>query len=470
MNKYDDVWKAALSMIREQVTEVMYNTWFQDHLDVEEINTELRIIYMGFETSLDPDLFAGVINDRYLPLLQEIFKEILGREYRVVVRMPSNDLDVLDDAASFGAEKPASKKETLKKSPVDTIGKQTLIAEKLLNPKYTFENFIVGPSNSFAYAAAHAVAESPGIASNPLFIYGGSGLGKTHLIQAIGIYILQHAPKTNILYTSSENFTNEFVTAIREQKMREFKSKYRKVDVLIVDDVQFLEGKEGVQEEFFHTFNALFQNDKQIILTADKDPNKLQGVDERLVTRFQWNLMADVQPADFATRVAILYKNAELYNIEVDDDWADVINLISEKIKDNIRELEGAFSRVKFFSERLNEKANKAFAKKVLKDLLSDAETLITPEKIKKIVAKYYGVKVADLESKKRTNDIAFPRQVAMYLIREMTDSSLPKIGSLFGGRDHTTVKYACDKIDYEIRHDENFRDIIEYIKREIKE
>jgi chromosomal replication initiator protein len=180
--------------------------------------------------------------------------------------------------------------------------------------------------------------------------------------------------------------------------------------------------------------------------------------------------MADIQPADFATRVAILYKNAELYNIEVDDDWADVINLISEKIKDNIRELEGAFSRVKFFSERLNEKANKAFAKKVLKDLLSDAETLITPEKIKKIVAKYYGVKVADLESKKRTNDIAFPRQVAMYLIREMTDSSLPKIGSLFGGRDHTTVKYACDKIDYEIRHDENFRDIIEYIKREIKE
>ena len=470
MNKYDDVWKAALSMIKEQVTEVMYNTWFQDHLDVEEINTELRIIYMGFKTSLDPDLFSGVINDRYLPLLQEIFKEILGREYRVVLRMPSNDLDVLDDAASFGAEKPASKKETLKKSPVDTIGKQTLIAEKLLNPKYTFENFVVGPSNSFAYAAAHAVAESPGIASNPLFIYGGSGLGKTHLIQAIGIYILQHAPKTNILYTSSENFTNEFVTAIREQKMREFKSKYRKVDVLIVDDVQFLEGKEGVQEEFFHTFNALFQNDKQIILTADKDPNKLQGVDERLVTRFQWNLMADVQPADFATRVAILYKNAELYNIEVDDDWADVINLISEKIKDNIRELEGAFSRVKFFSERLNEKANKAFAKKVLKDLLSDAETLITPEKIKKIVAKYYGVKVADLESKKRTNDIAFPRQVAMYLIREMTDSSLPKIGSLFGGRDHTTVKYACDKIDYEIRHDENFRDIIEYIKREIKE
>ncbi|MBQ1421950.1 MAG: chromosomal replication initiator protein DnaA, partial [Firmicutes bacterium] len=164
----------------------MYNTWFQDHLDVEEINTELRIIYMGFKTSLDPDLFASVINDRYLPLLQEIFKEILGREYRVVLRMPSNDLDVLDDAASFGAEKPASKKETLKKSPVDTIGKQTLIAEKLLNPKYTFENFIVGPSNSFAYAAAHAVAESPGIASNPLFIYGGSGLGKTHLIQAIG--------------------------------------------------------------------------------------------------------------------------------------------------------------------------------------------------------------------------------------------------------------------------------------------
>ncbi len=469
MKNYDDVWEAALSMIREQVTEVMYKTWFLDHLNVEEINTELRIIYMGFKTSLDPDLFSGVINDRYLPLLQEVFKEILGKEYRVVLRNPSAEISSEESSPSFDDKKSLQKKNS-RAADSEKLGKQTLIAEKLLNPKYTFENFIVGPSNSFAYAAAHAVAESPGIASNPLFIYGGSGLGKTHLIQAIGIYILQHNPKTNILYTSSENFTNEFTTAIREQKMREFKSKYRKVDVLIVDDVQFLEGKEGIQEEFFHTFNALFQNDKQIILTADKDPNKLQGLDERLITRFQWNLMADIQPADFATRVAILYKNAELYNIEVDDDWADVINLISEKIKDNIRELEGAFSRVKFFSERLNEKANKAFAKKVLKDLLTDADTLITPEKIKKVVSKYYGVKVADLESKKRTNNIAFPRQVAMYLIREMTDSSLPRIGSLFGGRDHTTVKYACDKIDYEIRHDENFKNIIEYIKREIKE
>ncbi len=470
MKNYDDVWEAALSMIREQVTEVMYKTWFLDHLNVEEINTELRIIYMGFKTSLDPDLFSGVINDRYLPLLQEVFKEILGRDYRVVLRDPTEEDLSENSSPDFDVNKPAQKKNSREKTPDTEVGKKTLIAEKLLNPKYTFDNFIVGPSNSFAYAAAHAVAESPGIASNPLFIYGGSGLGKTHLIQAIGIYILQHAPKTNILYTSSENFTNEFVTSIREKKTREFKSKYRKVDVLIVDDVQFLEGKEGIQEEFFHTFNALFQNDKQIILTADKDPNSLQGIDERLITRFQWNLMADIQPADFETRVAILYKNAELYNIEVDEDWADVINLISEKVKDNIRELEGAFSRVKFFSERLNEKANKAFAKKVLRDLLSDADTLITPEKIKKVVAKYYGVKVADLESKKRTNDIAFPRQVSMYLIREMTDSSLPKIGSFFGGRDHTTVKYACDKIDYEAKHDENFRDIIEYIKREIKE
>ena len=252
--------------------------------------------------------------------------------------------------------------------------------------------------------------------------------------------------------------------------MNEFKSKYRKVDVLIIDDVQFLEDKERIQEEFFYTFNALFQNNKQIIITADKDPNKLQGLDERLITRFQWNLMADIQPADYETRVAILQKNAQILGMEIDDDLREVINIIAEKIKDNIRELEGAFIRVKFFSETLGEKPNKAFAKKVLKDILSNSETMITPEKIKKIVCKYYNIKVADIESSKRTNNIAFPRQVAMYLIREMTDSSFPKIGDMFGGRDHTTVKYACGKIEDEINQDKNFAEIINSLKKEIRD
>ena len=461
MNNYSEVWKAVLSLIKDQVTPVCYETWFLNPLKVKKIDNRLNMIYMDVNTTMDSDFFADIINSRYLNLLQDAFKEVLGEEYRVIVK---GDLSV-DNSVDNGDNsevKPAKK--TRKKS------RKTLLAEKFLNPKYTFDNFVVGPSNSFAHAAALAVAESPGIASNPLFIYGGSGLGKTHLIQAIGIRILENDPETNVLYTSSENFLNDYVTAIQEKKMNEFKSKYRKVDVLIIDDVQFLEDKERIQEEFFYTFNALFQNNKQIIITADKDPNKLQGLDERLITRFQWNLMADIQPADYETRVAILQKNAQILGMEIDDDLREVINIIAEKIKDNIRELEGAFTRVKFFSETLGEKPNKAFAKKVLKDILSNSETMITPEKIKKIVCKYYNIKVADIESSKRTNNIAFPRQVAMYLIREMTDSSFPKIGDMFGGRDHTTVKYACGKIEDEINQDKNFAEIINSLKKEIRD
>ena len=461
MNNYSEVWKAVLSLIKDQVTPVCYETWFLNPLKVKKIDNRLNMIYMDVNTTMDPDFFADIINSRYLNLLQDAFKEVLGEEYRVIVK---GDLSV-DNSVDNGDNsevKPAKK--TRKKS------RKTLLAEKFLNPKYTFDNFVVGPSNSFAHAAALAVAESPGIASNPLFIYGGSGLGKTHLIQAIGIRILENDPETNVLYTSSENFLNDYVTAIQEKRMNEFKSKYRKVDVLIIDDVQFLEDKERIQEEFFYTFNALFQNNKQIIITADKDPNKLQGLDERLITRFQWNLMADIQPADYETRVAILQKNAQILGMEIDDDLREVINIIAENIKDNIRELEGAFTRVKFFSETLGEKPNKAFAKKVLKDILSNSETMITPEKIKKIVCKYYNIKVADIESSKRTNNIAFPRQVAMYLIREMTDSSFPKIGDMFGGRDHTTVKYACGKIEDEINQDKNFAEIINSLKKEIRD
>ena len=461
MNNYSEVWKAVLSLIKDQVTPVCYETWFLNPLKVKKIDNRLNMIYMDVNTTMDPDFFADIINSRYLNLLQDAFKEVLGEEYRVIVKGELS-VDNSVDNGDNSEVKPAKK--TRKKS------RKTLLAEKFLNPKYTFDNFVVGPSNSFAHAAALAVAESPGIASNPLFIYGGSGLGKTHLIQAIGIRILENEPETNILYTSSENFLNDYVTAIQEKRMNEFKSKYRKVDVLIIDDVQFLEDKERIQEEFFYTFNALFQNNKQIIITADKDPNKLQGLDERLITRFQWNLMADIQPADYETRVAILQKNAQILGMEIDDDLREVINIIAEKIKDNIRELEGAFTRVKFFSETLGEKPNKAFAKKVLKDILSNSETMITPEKIKKIVCKYYNIKVADIESSKRTNNIAFPRQVAMYLIREMTDSSFPKIGDMFGGRDHTTVKYACGKIEDEINQDKNFAEIINSLKKEIRD
>lgn len=364
------------------------------------------------------------------------------------------------------------KSEEVKEEPKIKPKKQLLDKEKIFNPRFNFENFVVGNSNKYAHAAALAVAESPSEAYNPLFIYGGSGLGKTHLMHAIGIYLLENNPKLNVLYVSSEMFTNELIKALNTHKMNEFKSKYRKADVLLIDDIQFLEGKESTQEEFFHTFNSLYDSNKQIIISSDKAPNKLVNLEERLRSRFQWNLIADIQPADYETRVAILLKKAENMGINTDEnpEIYDVACMIAEKIKDNIRELEGALIRVVSFSQLLNEKLDKNFTKRTLKDIFSNVERTVTPEKIKKTVCKYYGIKITDIESSKKTNNIAFPRQIAMYLIREMTDYSLPKIGQFFGGKHYTTVLYACEKIDDELSMDKNLREVIENIKEEIKD
>ena len=265
-------------------------------------------------------------------------------------------------------------------------------------------------------------------------------------------------------------FTNELIKALGEQKMSEFKSKYRKVDVLLIDDIQFIEGKESTQEEFFYTFNTLYDSNRQIIISSDRAPNKLVNLDDRLKSRFQWNLIADIQPPDYETRVAILIKKAENMNIEIDDDLYEVICMIAEKIKDNIRELEGAFTRIVSFSHLLNEKPDKVFAKRVLKDIMTGSEVSVTPEKVKKVVCKYYNIKVSDIESGKKTSNIAFPRQVAMYLIRELTESSLPQIGRYFGNRHHTTVKYACEKIEDDIKNDDILKSVIDKLKTEIKE
>ena len=291
-------------------------------------------------------------------------------------------------------------------------------------------------------------------------------------MHAIGIYLLENNPDMNVLYVSSEMFTNDLIKAINNKKMDDFKSKYRHADALLIDDIQFLEGKESTQEEFFHTFNALYNSNKQIIISSDKAPNKLANLEERLRSRFQWNLIADIQPADYETRVAILLKKAENMGININEnpEIYDVVCIIAEKIKDNIRELEGALTRVVSFSQLLNEKLDKNFTKRTLKDIFSNVEKTVTPEKIKKAVCKYYGIKIADIESKKKTNNIAFPRQVAMYLIREMTDCSLPKIGTLFGGRHHTTVYHACEKIEDEMSMDKNLCNIIEEIKEEVKD
>lgn len=458
MERDNKVLDEVLAKIEENVPQISFDTWFKP-LILRKIDYDLNIVYLEINSDEQRnDFIIMTVKNRYMTILEENFKAVLGSDYRVVLK--SSD--------QYNSEEVKNTPETIKIEPKN----KTFAREKIFNPKYNFENFVVGNSNKYAHAAALAVAESPSEAYNPLFIYGGSGLGKTHLMHAIGIYLLENNMDLNVLYVSSEMFTNELIKALREHKMNEFKSKYRQVDVLLIDDIQFLEGKENTQEEFFHTFNSLYDLNKQIIISSDRAPNKLVNLEDRLRSRFQWNLIADIQPPDYETRVAVLVKKAENMGINIDEDpeFYDVICLIAEKIKDNIRELEGALTRVVSFSQLLKEKPDKAFAKRVLKDILSGSEVTITPEKIKKTVCKHYGIKLTDMESSKKTNNIAYPRQIAMYLVREMTDYSFPKIGQSFGGKHYTTVIHACDKIEKDLKTDKNLQEIIDEIKEEVKE
>jgi chromosomal replication initiator protein len=346
--------------------------------------------------------------------------------------------------------------------------KNPLNQEKLFNPRFNFENFVVGNSNKYAHAVSVAVAEAPGEIYNPLFIYGGSGLGKTHLMQAIGVHIIRNNPSTKVLYVSTEMFTNELITAINDNKTRSFRNKYRKVDVLLIDDIQFLQGKEATQEEFFHTFETLYQNNKQIVITSDCPPVSLKGLDERLRTRFSWNMIADIQPPDYETRVAILKNLAEKSDLEMTSDLYDVLCMIADQVKDNIRELEGAYNRVIGLSQLLNEKITVDNAKSILKDIIKDNEQAVAPERIRSTVANHYKIKIADMDSPKRNAEITLPRQVAMYLCRETTDLSLPKIGKLFGNRHYSTVIHAVEKIEDEMKYDEELRENVETIKAKL--
>lgn len=451
---YSKIWESVLERIKEITTQISFETWFLP-LKIRKIDTDLNIVYIEVNADNRSDFIITTIKNRYITTLEGAFKEVLGDNFRVILK----------DSLSYGEDDNKQNQKIKQK-------KNILDKEKIFNPKYTFDNFVVGNSNKYAHAAALAVAESPSEAYNPLFIYGGSGLGKTHLMHAIGIYLLENNPQINVLYVSSEMFTNEFIKAINTKTMNDFKKKYRQADVLMIDDIQFLGGKNETQEEFFHTFNSLYNLNKQIIISSDKAPNKLVNLEERLISRFQWNLIADIQPADYETRVAILLKKVENMNIDIDDnpDIYDVVCMIAEKIKDNIRELEGALTRVISFSQLLNEKLDKNFARKTLKDIFSNMEKTVTPEKIKKTVCRHYGIKISDIESSKKTNNIAYPRQIAMYLIREMTDYSLPKIGQFFGGKHYTTVLYACEKIENEMKTDINLAEIIEAIKEEVND
>ena len=337
-----------------------------------------------------------------------------------------------------------------------------------LNPKYTFDSFVIGNSNRFAHAASLAVAESPAKAYNPLFIYGGVGLGKTHLMHAIGHYILANNPKSKVVYVSSEKFTNELINSIKDDKNVEFRNKYRNVDVLLIDDIQFIAGKERTQEEFFHTFNDLHEANKQIILSSDRPPKEIPTLEDRLRSRFEWGLIADIQPPDFETRIAILKKKADVENLNIPN---EVMVYIATKIKSNIRELEGALIRIVAFSSLTNKEIGIDLASEALKDIISSRNSKqVTIELIQDIVSSYFNLKVEDFKSSRRTRNITFPRQIAMYLCRKLTDMSLPKIGEEFGGRDHTTVIHACEKISKGLKEDENLQDNIAELTKKISQ
>ncbi|MFV0518116.1 MAG: chromosomal replication initiator protein DnaA [Aminipila sp.] len=454
MNNLNEKWKKTLELLAPELTEVSYNTWFLPivPLKIDEVNNKLYLKLLN-------DMNLNIMKSRYMSILENAVAIAFSNKYDIEL--------TLDDMEEEIIKSPTSEYD-------DSFVKR-FPDEYYFNPRYNFNAFVVGSNNRYAHAASLAVAESPSCVSanpsdsyNPLFLYGGSGLGKTHLMHAIGQYILINYPKLKVLYVSSEMFTNELIKAIGDRKTLEFRRKYRNIDVLLIDDIQFIEGKDSTQEEFFHTFNTLYEANKQIIISSDRPPAKLLNIEERLRSRFQWNMIADIQPADYENRVAILMKKAELENIDIDDNLMDVIALIAGKIKSNIRELEGAFSRVITFSNLMNKEINLSLAREVLKDIISNTDVIINPEVIKKYVCTHFDIKIADIESSKRTRALAFPRQIAMYLCREMTDLSLPKIGEAFGNRDHTTVMHGCEKITSEIKMNESVRDAVDTIKRKI--
>ncbi len=451
MTDKDKIWREVLNDVKNFCTPAAYQS-FLSQTTLKNLDNEINVAYVATGRTFT----ANILSSRYTGIFSQSIENVTGKKYKVVVK---TETDYENENIILKTEDRTSKAYSFNIN---------FMKEKIFNPNYTFDNFVVGESNKYAVSAAMAVARDPANTYNPFFIYGGSGLGKTHLLNAIGIYILEHKTDKNIIFVSSETFTNDVVTAIQNKKMSEVRDKYRGADVLIVDDIQFLEGKEATQEEFFHTFNILHEEKKQIILSSDSPPENLTKLDDRLRSRFGWNMVVDIQPPDYETRVAILRKKAINEGMEIDEDLEEVLKLISEKIKDNVRLLESALIRLVGFSKSLDEHIDLAFAKRVIKDVIANDSSAITPEKIKNAVSRHFKIKVSDLEGKSRKRTIAYPRQIAMYLCRELTDYSNVRIGGIFGNRDHSTVMYACDKIRDDMEMDENFRREVEAIKNSI--
>lgn len=440
------LWEKSLNIIKGELTEVSFNTWIKSCVPLEVTDDLLKI-------SVPNSFTKDILDNRYKDLIANSIKSACSKLYNIEFVIES---DI-----------PPEENINNSKNGNNNFSETVKVNDEMsnsLNPKYTFKSFVIGTSNRFAHAASLAVAESPAKAYNPLFIYGGVGLGKTHLMHAIGHYILENNPNAKVQYVSSEKFTNELINAIKHDKNEEFRNKYRKVDVLLIDDIQFIAGKEGTQEEFFHTFNALHDANKQIILSSDRPPKEIPTLEDRLRSRFEWGLIADIQAPDFETRMAILKKKADVENLNVPN---EVMVYIATKIKSNIRELEGALIRIVAYSSLTNRDITVDLATEALKDIISKKEGKnITISLIQDVVASYFNLRIDELKSQRRTRNVAYPRQIAMYLSRKLTDMSLPKIGDEFGGRDHTTVIHAYEKISDKLTSDESLQKIIEELTK----
>ena len=434
---YQAVWDSACQLMKAEMSDVTYSTWIATALKPLGLNANRYYVEAA------TDFYHGFVVPRYSAMIGNAIKQVAGDDVQLNILTPKQAEDY-------------RKSGDVSKKPVPK-----------LNSKYTFDTFIVGSGNRFAHAASLAVAEAPADAYNPYFIYGGVGLGKTHLMQAIGHYVLEQKPQTRIEYVTSETFTIELVAAIQSNKNAAFREKYRNVDVLLIDDIQFIAGRDSTQEEFFHTFNALHNAGKQIIISSDRPPREIARLEERLRSRFEWGLIADIQKPDVDTRCAILRRKATDDMIKVDD---DVLQMIAERVDSNIRELEGSLNRLVAFATLSKREIDMKLAEEALRDVFQDHKpTSITVEEIIEAVCQYYAVTAEDLRGKRRNQTFALPRQVVMYLSRKLTTTSLPKIGESLGGRDHTTVLHGCAKIETLSRESTPIQNAIDDITKRLR-
>ena len=441
------LWHAALGELQLGLTKANYDTWFKDTAIVSE---EDDVFCVGV-----PNAFAREwLENKYRQQVRDTLRHLVGRTVDVrFVTLTAASVRTDRPIASSGTGGSAASAPT---AATPAQERRDATAAALLNARYTFSTFVVGSNNRLAHAAALSVAERPGHSYNPLFIYGGSGLGKTHLMHAIGHAVISRHPKKRVAYATSEKFTNEFINSIRGQKSEEFRERYRRIDVLLIDDIQFLTGKEGTQEEFFHTFNAIHEEGKQIVLSSDRPPKAIERLEDRLRSRFEWGLIADISTPDLETRIAILRAKAEAQSVAVPP---PVIDFLAQRIVSNIRELEGALTRIVAYATLSAVPVTTQLAQEMLQNILyNPRQKTLSPDRIVDTVARYYGVPAEQLRGKARDKQVVLPRQIAMYLMREETEAPLMRIGEALGGRDHSTVLHGCEKIEREMAENDDFR------------